>query len=416
MKRKKKHILDGIRVLDFSQHVAGPGVTRMMAEMGAEIIKLELAPAGEQIRAVGMKINDRSVYFIQQNRGKKSICVDMRTDAGKAIVYDLVKKVDIVLENFAPGAIGRLGLPWEKVHELNPDCIMCSVSTFGQDGPLATLPGYDFIGQAYAGITSMIGDQENGPYIPLAALGDTMTAAHALAAINAALYERATGGGGQFLDICLLDCYFHCHEMNVGMVSASKGEYSPMLPGRHHGAVGPLGVFKSKDGYIILIAILGRWKDFVEVMGKPELLEDPRFVDDAARAANQNVLTPIIESWLQEQESDAEVIRLLGERHIPVAPILSIEQVLQHPHMLERGTVRTVSDRGAGEFQMPGTPLRFSAYANDLDLQAPYLGEHTEEILSGLLNMNAEEISALVDKGILVREAIPEAALKTGNQ
>ena len=406
----KKHILDGIRVLDFSQHVAGPGCTKMMAEMGAEIIKLELAPAGEQIRQVGLKINDRSVYFIQQNRGKKSLCVDMRTDEGRQIVYDLVKQVDVVIENFAPGAIARLGLPWEKVHELNPEAIMCSVSTFGQDGPLSTLPGYDFIGQAYAGITSMIGDQNVGPYIPIAALGDTMTAAHALAAINAALYHRATGGGGQYVDVCLLDCYFHSHEMNVGMISASKGQYSPVLPGRHHGAVGPLGVFKSKDGYIILIAILGHWPKLVDVMGMPELLDDPRFKDDATRAANRDILQPIIEKWLQAHDCDDEIIRKLGEKRIPVAPILSIEQAMNHPHMKEHGTVRTVTDRGAGSFDMPGMPLRFSAYANNLDLQAPYLGEHTEEILGGLLNMNAEEISILVEKGILVREPLPDAA------
>ena len=406
----KKHILDGIRVLDFSQHVAGPGCTKMMAEMGAEIIKLELAPAGEQIRQVGLKINDRSVYFIQQNRGKKSLCVDMRTDEGRQIVYDLVKQVDVVIENFAPGAIARLGLPWEKVHELNPEAIMCSVSTFGQDGPLSTLPGYDFIGQAYAGITSMIGDQNVGPYIPIAALGDTMTAAHALAAINAALYHRATGGGGQYVDVCLLDCYFHSHEMNVGMISASKGQYSPVLPGRHHGAVGPLGVFKSKDGYIILIAILGHWPKLVDVMGMPELLDDPRFKDDATRAANRDILQPIIEKWLQSHDCDEEIIRKLGEKRIPVAPILSIEQAMNHPHMKEHGTVRTVTDRGAGSFDMPGMPLRFSAYAKNLDLQAPYLGEHTEEILGGLLNMNAEEISILVEKGILVREPLPDAA------
>ena len=406
----KKHILDGIRVLDFSQHVAGPGCTKMMAEMGAEIIKLELAPAGEQIRQVGLKINDRSVYFIQQNRGKKSLCVDMRTDEGRQIVYDLVKQVDVVIENFAPGAIARLGLPWEKVHELNPEAIMCSVSTFGQDGPLSTLPGYDFIGQAYAGITSMIGDQEVGPYIPIAALGDTMTASHALAAINAALFHRATGGGGQHVDVCLLDCYFHSHEMNVGMISASKGQYSPVLPGRHHGAVGPLGVFKSKDGYIILIAILGHWPKLVDVMGMPELLDDPRFKDDATRAANRDILQPIIEKWLQSHDCDEEIIRKLGEKRIPVAPILSIEQAMNHPHMKEHGTVRTVTDRGAGSFDMPGMPLRFSAYANNLDLQAPYLGEHTEEILGGLLNMNAEEISILVEKGILVREPLPDAA------
>ena len=405
----KKHILDGIRVLDFTQHVAGPGCTKMMAEMGAEIIKLELAPMGEQIRQVGFKVNDRSIYFIQQNRGKKSLCVDMRSDEGKQIVYDLVKEVDIVMENFAPGALGRLGLDWDKVQELNPEAIMCSVSTFGQKGPLSTLPGYDFIGQAYAGITSMIGDKESGPYIPIAAVGDTMTAAHALAAINAALYHRAMGGGGQYVDVSLLDCYFHCHEMNVGVISATKGEYSPVLPGRHHAVIGPLGVFKSKDGYIILIAILGHWKKFVDVMGKPELLEDPRFKDDPSRGENREALTPIIEEWLQAQESDAATIRLLGEKHIPVAPILSIEQVMNHPHMIEVGTVRTVSDRGAGEFQMPGMPLHFSAYENNLPLEAPYLGEHTEEILSGILGMDASKIEALTQKGILVQEDIPEA-------
>lgn len=408
MATDKKHVLDGIRVLDFSQHVAGPSVTRMMAEMGAEIIKLELTPFGDQIRGIGLKVNDRGIYFIQQNRGKKSVCVDMRSDDGKEIVYNLVKEVDVVLENFAPGAINRLGLPWDKVHELNPQCIMCSISTFGQTGQLSSLPGYDFIGQAYAGVTSMIGDLENGPYIPIAAIGDTMTGAHALAAINAALYHRATGGEGQFIDVSLLDCYFHCHEMNVGIISASKGAISPYLPGRHHGTVGPLGVFRSKDGYIVLIAILGSWKKFCKAMNKPELLEDPRFVDDATRAANRDELTPIIEQWLQAQESDEATIKLLGELHIPVAPILSIEQVMNHPHMKERGTVRTITDRGAGKFDIPGMPLRFSAYENNLPLEAPYLGEHTEQVLTELLGMDASQIEALNQKGILISESVPD--------
>ncbi len=406
---QKQHILDGIRVLDFSQHVAGPSASRMMAEMGAEVIKLELAPFGEQIRQVGLKINDRSVYFIQQNRGKKSVCVDMKTDEGREIVYGLVKQVDIVLENFAPGAIARLGLSWEKVQQLNPECIMCSISTFGQTGPLASLPGYDFIGQAYAGITGMIGDEENGPYIPLAALGDTMTGAHALAAINGALYHRATGGSGQFLDISLLDCYFHCHEMNVGTVSASKGAYSPK-PGRHHSAVGPLGVYKSKEGYIILIAILRRWPDFCEAIGMPELIEDSRFADDASRAQNEKQLTPIIEQWLQAQESDAATIKLLGDKHIPVAPILSIKEVMEHPHMQERGTVRTVTDRGAGSFDMPGMPLRFSDFDNNLELHAPYLGEHNDEVLTTLLGMDSGKIHALTTQGILINEPLPNSS------
>ena len=403
----KRHILDGVRVLDFSQHVAGPACTRMMAEMGAEVIKLELAPLGEQIRNVGFKVNGRSVYFIQQNRGKKSVCVDMKSVAGKEIVYDLVKQVDVVIENFAPGAIGRLGLPWAKVRELNPNAIMCSVSTFGQEGPLAGLPGYDFIGQAYAGVTGMIGDREQGPYIPIAALGDTATAAHALAAINGALYHRATGGSGQFLDVSLLDCYFHSHEMNVGAISASQGAIDPYLPGRYHQAVAPLGVYKSKDGYLILIAILGRWKDFCAAMGRPELATDPRFVDDPARVAHHAELKVMIEDWLQSQESDAATIRLLGEHHVPVAPILSIRQVMEHPHMRQRGTVRSITDRGAGSFEMPGMPLRFSGFANDLDLQAPYLGEHNAAVLGGLLGLSAERIAGLTAEGVLVAEPIP---------
>ena len=403
----KRHVLDGVRVLDFSQHVAGPACTRMMAEMGAEVIKLELAPLGEQIRNVGFKVNGRSVYFIQQNRGKKSVCVDMKSAAGRDLVYDLVKQVDVVIENFAPGAIARLGLPWAKVRELNPNAIMCSVSTFGQEGPLAGLPGYDFIGQAYAGITGMIGDRDNGPYIPIAALGDTATAAHALAAINAALYHRATGGGGQFLDISLLDCYFHSHEMNVGAISASQGAIDPYLPGRYHQAVAPLGVYKSKDGYLILIAILARWKDFCAAMGRPELATDPRFVDDPARVVHHAELKVLIEDWLQSQESDAATIRLLGEHHVPVAPILSIRQVMEHPHMRQRGTVRSVTDRGAGSFEMPGMPLRFSGFANDLDLQAPYLGEHNAAVLGGLLGLSAERIAGLTAEGVLVAEPIP---------
>lgn len=403
----KRHVLDGVRVLDFSQHVAGPACTRMMAEMGAEVIKLELAPFGEQIRNVGFKVNGRSVYFVQQNRGKKSVCVDMKTAAGKEIVYGLVQQVDVVIENFAPGAIGRLGLPWTKVQELNPRAIMCSISTFGQEGPLAGLPGYDFIGQAYAGITGMIGDRDNGPYIPIAALGDTTTGAHALAAINAALYHRATGGGGQYLDISLLDCYFHSHEMNVGAISASKGTIDPYLPGRYHQAVAPLGVYKSRDGYLILIAILARWKDFCAAMGRPELATDPRFVDDPARVANHAELKVLIEDWLQAQESDAATIQLLGKHHVPVAPILSIREVMEHPHMRQRGTVRSITDRVAGSFEMPGMPLRFSGFANDLDLQAPYLGEHNAAVLGGLLGLSAERIAGLTAEGVLVAEPMP---------
>lgn len=404
-------ILDGLRVLDFSQHLAGPTTTRLMAEMGAEIVKLELAPSGDQVRKAGYLKGGRSAYFLQQNRGKKSLCVDVKAPAGRKLLVDLVPEFDVLVENFAPGVIGRLGLDWATVHRLNPKLIMCSISTFGQTGPLADRPGFDYIAQAYSGITSLIGERDQAPSLPMAAIGDVTTGVHALAAINAALYRRALGGPGQFLDISLIDSYFHCHELNVGMISASEGKLKPTRGGSHHPGMAPLGCFKGKapDRYLIIIAVLHQWAELCEAMGKPELLADPRFRSPRDRAKNRFALVAIIEDWIQSQASDAEVIRILEERRIPVAPVLSVEEAMQHPHFIERGTVRTVSEREFGTFQMPGMPLRFSEYANVEDLQAPYLGEHNHEVLKHLLAYTDAEIAALEQQHILVAEPRPDA-------
>jgi len=403
-------ILDGLRVLDFTQHLAGPTTTRLMAEMGAEIVKLELAPWGDQVRKAGYLKGGRSAYFVQQNRGKKSLCVDVKTPAGRKLLLDLVPKFDVLVENFAPGVIGRMGLDWATVHRVNPKLIMCSISTFGQTGPLTDRPGFDYIAQAYSGITSLIGERDQAPSLPMAAIGDVTTGVHALAAINAALYRRALGGPGQLLDISLIDSYFHCHELNVGMTSASEGKLKPTRGGSHHPGMAPLGCFKGKapDRYLIIIAVLHQWKEFCEAMGKPELLTDPRFKDPRERAKNRFALVAIIEDWIRSRASDEEVIRILEERRIPVAPVLSVAEAMQHPHFIERGTVRTVTEREFGTFQMPGMPLRFSEYANVADLEAPYLGEHNHEVLKNLLAYSAGEIAALESQHILVAEPVPE--------
>ena len=403
-------ILDGLRVLDFTQHLAGPTTTRLMAEMGAEVVKLELAPWGDQVRKAGYLKGGRSAYFVQQNRGKKSLCVDVKTPAGRKLLLDLVPKFDVLVENFAPGVIGRMGLDWATVHRVNPKLIMCSISTFGQTGPLTDRPGFDYIAQAYSGITSLIGERDQAPSLPMAAIGDVTTGVHALAAINAALYRRALGGPGQLLDISLIDSYFHCHELNVGMISASEGKLKPTRGGSHHPGMAPLGCFKGKapDRYLIIIAVLHQWKEFCEAMGKPELLTDPRFKDPRERAKNRFALVAIIEDWIRSRASDEEVIRILEERRIPVAPVLSVAEAMQHPHFIERGTVRTVTEREFGTFQMPGMPLRFSEYANVADLEAPYLGEHNHEVLKNLLAYSAGEIAALESQHILVAEPVPE--------
>ena len=399
-----KHILDGYKVLDFTQVLAGPTVTRLMAEMGAEIIKVELTPNGEISRALPYQRNGRSAYFIQQNRGKKSLCIDAKHPQGLAILKELVKQVDVVLENFAPGVIGRLGLDYETVKQLNPTVIMCSISAFGQTGPLSKLPGYDYIAQAYSGITSMIGEKDGQPYFPLPGIGDVSTGVHATAAINGALLYRERTGKGQYLDIALLDAYFHCHELNVQMYSASNGEIKPTRAGTQHYAVCPSGLYKGRETYMFILALPHQWASVCQAIGRPDLVEDPRFADNEARVKHTPEVVTLLEDWIASLPSDEAAIKALEDARVPVAPVLSVEQAVNHPHMQQRQTVRTITDRAFGEFQIPGVPLRFSEFPDYLPLEAPFLGEHNEEILTGYLSYTAEQVRALEEEGVLKRE------------
>jgi CoA:oxalate CoA-transferase len=223
MADKPQHLLDGYKVLDFIHFVAGPTTTRLMAGMGAEIIKVELAPHGDRSREFDYVRDQRSAFFIQQNRGKKSICVDLRRREGVDLIKQLVPKVDVVVENFAPGVISKMGLGYEVLKAINLKIIMCSISALGQTGPLADDAGFDFIGQAYAGITSLIGEEHGPPYMPMVAIGDVSAGAHAMGAIACALLHRERTGQGQYIDVSLLDTYFHCQTIGVQLCSASQG-------------------------------------------------------------------------------------------------------------------------------------------------------------------------------------------------
>lgn len=399
-----KHILDGYKVLDFTQVLAGPTVTRLMAEMGAEVIKVELTPTGEISRALPFLREGRSAYFIQQNRGKKSLCINAKHPKGLAILKELVKQVDVVLENFAPGVIGRLGLEYETVKELNPGVIMCSISAFGQTGPLSKLPGYDYVAQAYSGITSMIGEKDGQPYFPLPGIGDVSTGVHATAAINGALLYRERTGKGQYLDIALLDAYFHCHELNIQMYSASNGEIKPTRAGSQHYAICPAGLYKGRETYMFILALPHQWVSVCKAIDRVDLIEDPRFAENEARVENTQQVIDLLEGWILSMPSDDAAIKALEDARVPVAPVLSVEQAVNHPHLRERQTVRTVTDRAFGEFQIPGMPLRFSEFPDCLPLEAPFLGEHNQEILVSDLSYSVEQVRALEEEGVLKRE------------
>ncbi len=399
-----RHVLDGYRVLDFTQVLAGATCTRLLAEMAAEVIKIELAPNGDFSRGFPAFRDRRSAYYIQQNRGKKSVCVDAKKPAGLEILRALVPKVDVLVENFAPGVIGRMGLGWDDVRQLNPKIVMCSISAFGQTGPLSAQPGFDFIAQAYAGVTHMIGDPEGAPSLPMLGLGDVSTGTHAMGAVVAALLHRERSGEGQFLDVSILDSYFHCHEMNVQLYSATHGEIEPKRSGTQHPQICPTGVFRGKQGYLVIMAFLDHhWAELCRIIGRPELAQDARYATNAARLERRDEVVKLIEGWLSSTESDEAATRTLQDGHIPVAPVLSIAQAVAHPHLRQRGTVRTITDRLFGEFEAPGFPLRFSAFPERLALEAPILGEHNGEVLSHHLGYSPERIRALETEGVLQR-------------
>ena len=222
-----RHVLDGYKVLDFTHIVAGPTCTLMLAEMGADVIKVEMAPNGDASRTGPFQANGRSGYFVQLNRGKRNVCIDLKHLEGLAIAKDLVSQANVMVENYAPGVIGRLGLGFNVVKALNPGLVMCSISAFGQSGPLANEPGFDYLGAAYAGVTSMCGEPGGSPYIPGIALGNVSTGAHAMGAICAALLGRARTGRGQHLDISLLDTYFHYHESGSRDLQPEQGTHQP---------------------------------------------------------------------------------------------------------------------------------------------------------------------------------------------
>jgi len=402
-------MLEGYRVLDFTQYVAGPTCTRLMAEFGAEVVKLELAPGGDRVRDWGLKprtvpASSHSTYYMQHDHSKLSLAIDMKQPGARELVLAMIPKFDVLVENFAPGVIGRLGFGYEAVRAINPKIVMCSISTFGQEGPLANRPGYDFIGCAYSGVLSMIGERTGMPSLPQVGVGDITTGVHALSGIMAALLHRERTGEGQFIETSLLDCYFSYNDMTVHTASLSGGAFSPTRNGAHHFGVAPLGIFKGKRSPILIMASTEHQFGYLcRAMGRPELPADPRFCNNPTRMENVEELKRLIQDWFDSMPSDDEVYRLFEEHRVPFAQVLSIADAMAHPHLREREIVRTVNDRFLGEFDVPGFPMRFSGYQRHPEMQAPTLGEHNAEVLRDYLGYSTDRIAALQREGVLQR-------------
>jgi len=397
-------MLSGCRVLDFTQYLAGPTVTRLMAEMGADIIKVELAPMGDPARLLPTIKAGRSGYFVQQNRGKKSLCLDFQKPESLDILRALVAKVDVVVENYGPGVLQKRGLDYNSLKEINPRLIMASLSAFGRKSPLAHKTGYDMIAQAFSGLMHMTGEPDGSPTFVGIGIADVGTGVHTFAALGYALYHREKTGVGQHIDIAMIDALYHMHDFGLQSYSLSGGEFIPKRMGKYHNQICPCGIYKAPQGWIFLLVLDRQWASMVQAMKKPELLNDPRFATAADRVTNRDLLNPIVQEWLLSFSSDEAVLAVLENHRIACAPVLSVVDTLNHPYFKARQMVRTVPDPILGEVTIPGFPLKFSAYPDLPELQAPLLGQHGVQVLQEYLNYSDTEIARLQQNGTLYRE------------
>ncbi len=402
---KRPQMLQGYRVLDFTHFVAGPTCTRILAEMGADVIKVERAPGGDRVRGLGLVKDGQSTYYIQHNHGKKSLAVDMNKPGAAALLRSMIPKIDVLVENFAPGVISNMGFGYEELRKINPRIVMCSISAVGQTGPLAYKPGYDYIGQAYAGVTDLLGEPDRPPVAITIAIGDVSTGVSAAMAVGFALLNRERTGQGQFIDASLLDTYFHMHELSVPIVSLRPGRWSPKRAGQMHQTSAPQGVFKAAGGAHIYLAVLpGEWPRLLRAMEMPQLAEDERFKTDRARLKNNFVLRDLIEGWMESLGTVEAALARLDQQRVPCAPVLKVAEAMEHPHLRQRGTVRKATDPAFGEFDIPGMPVQFSDWPARTGVKASKLGQDNETVLRDLLGMTGDAIAKLYAEGILIRD------------
>lgn len=400
----RSQLLAGVKVLDFTHALAGPTCTRVLADLGAEVIKIEAAPRGDFGRSLFVIKDNQSALFLYACAGKKSLCVDLKKPEGLKIARELAARVDVVVENFAPGVMKKFGLDYASLEEVNPKLIMASVSGFGQFGPWADRTSYDIIGQAMSGVMHMTGEPDGPPQYVGNYIGDPNAGVHAALAVCASLFYRDRTGKGQYIDIAQVDSLLYLDMVNVPQYALTNGAINPRRFGAHHYGVAPLGVYQGKDGYVVIQAVEHQWPNFAKAMGRPDLVTNPKFETNARRLENLAELTAIIEAWLQSFPSNDEALKVLSEWRIPCAPVLDIGQALSHPQVQARGMVTEVEHPILGKMPIVNTPFQLSKTPRQIQGPAPLLGQHNAEVLTQYLGYAAADVARLTQAGVLVEE------------
>ena len=400
--KKKNKLLDKVRVLDLTNVLSGPFSTMHLALLGAEVIKIENPQGGDLARKLGNvpDLNNKlmGTSFIAQNANKKSITLNLKEPKAKEIFLKLVKTADVVVENFRPDVMERLGLSYKKLCVINPKIIYCAISGFGQTGPDANKPAYDQIIQGLSGTMAVNGDERLNPLRCGFPVCDTVGGLNAAFAIMGALYYREKTGEGQFIDIALLDSIMPL----MGWVAANLliGGEQPQLLGNDNMTAAPSGTFITKDGYINIAANKQeQWEAVTEELGVPELKKDIRFELRDNRKKNRKELTPLLEKKLREKPT-LHWVEVLNKRGVPSGEILGLEAALSTPQVMHRNTIQTVKEKEIGELKLFNLTAKFEKTPGSVETPPPRLSEHTEEILQEI-GYAKEEILQLKEKGII---------------
>ena len=397
--------LDGLLVLDLSHVLSGPFATMILADLGADVVKIERPGWGDLARGNGPFFGQgegrRSAYFMSINRGKRSVALDLERPKGKALFLRMVEVADVVLENFRPGAMAKLGLDYDALRRRNPRLVYAAISGFGQTGPYAAKPAFDVIVQGMGGIMSVTGEPGGGPVRPGTSLGDITASLYTVIGVLAALRERDRSGQGQMLDIGMMDCQVAILESAMSRYLAT-GEI-PRPLGTRHPIATPFQAFKSSDGYVV-VAIMGgernQWELFCSAIGRLELMDDPRFQDGFSRSQHYDALEPIFnEAFLQKSTQEwLDEFTALG---IPCGPVNTIDKVAADPQVQHRGMIAEVRHPALGPVKTVGSPLKLSRTPPVLDRAAPDMGEHTDEVLKALLGMSDAELASLREEKVI---------------
>ncbi len=391
--------LEGIKVLDLTRVLAGPYATMILSDLGADVIKIEQPEIGDESRNFGPFKNGFSLYFMSVNRGKRSITLDLKTDRGKDIFKQLVKQSDILVENFRPGTMKKLGLDYETLAAEHPALIYAACSGFGQTGPFAEKGAYDMIIQGMGGIISITGEPDGPPVRVGTSISDITAALFTTIGILSALHNRNSTGKGQLVDVAMLDSLVAVLENAIVRYFATDEIPQPL--GSRHPVITPFEAFESADGHIIIaIGNDTLWAKFCEHVEQKNLIFDPRFSTNVERTANHSELFPILSEIMRQRTTD-EWIDALENIGVPCGPINTIDKVVNHPQVQARDMITQVIHQLTGAVEVPGLPIKLSDTPGDVDIPAPNLGEHTVEILTDVLKMSTDEVKQLKQERII---------------